>query len=173
MGEAQRPMTNPKAWEAITGFTANIKAAVERLNKFANYFPESKKQFAAVAVRIEAECNSTMKSLLVEALAGIEGKMSDSGSGPASDKPAVLVIGEATGKRIRRLSLAEPYPKSQEIYLAIEFDDDTEIEVDIDVASRLSFGIKHHARDANGEMEPIKEQLKGSIRSLVKQQGGQ
>jgi hypothetical protein len=87
---------------------------------------------------------------------------------------AVLVIGEVTGKRIRRLSLAEPFPKSREIYLAIEFDDDTEIEVDIDVASRLSFGIKHHARDANGEMKPVKEQLiKGSIRSLVKQQDGQ
>lgn len=94
--------------------------------------------------------------------------MKDSGT-----NRAVLTIDEATGKRISRLFLAEPYPKSQEIYLVIEFDDDTEIEIDIDVASRLSFGIKHHARDASGEMEPIKEQLKGSIRSLVKQQGGQ
>jgi hypothetical protein len=85
----------------------------------------------------------------------------------------VLVIDEATGKRISRLFLAEPYPKSQEIYLVIECDDDTEIEIDIDVASRLSFGIKHHARDANGEMEPVRAQLKGPIRSLVRQQGGQ
>ena len=69
--------------------------------------------------------------------------------------------------------MAEPYPKSQEIYLVIEFDDETEIEIDIDVASRLSFGIKHHARDANGEMEPVKAQLKGPIRSLLKQHGGQ
>ncbi len=86
MGEAQRPMTNPKAWEAITGFTANIKAGVERLNKLADYFPESKDQLAAVAARIEAECNSTMKSLLAEALAGIEAKIDDSGSEPPSSK---------------------------------------------------------------------------------------
>ncbi len=57
----------------------------------------------------------------------------------AETKRAVLVIEEATGKRISRLFLAKPYPKSQEIYLVVEFDDDTEIEIDIDVASRLSF----------------------------------
>lgn len=83
----------------------------------------------------------------------------------------MVVIEEATGKRIRKLSLGESYPGSQEIYFAMEFDDETEIEIDIDVESRLSFGIKHHARDENGEMEPVKEQVKGSIRVLVKQQG--
>ena len=37
------PVTNPKAWEAATGFTANIKAAVERLNKLAPViFPRAK-----------------------------------------------------------------------------------------------------------------------------------
>jgi len=35
-------VTNPKAWEAITGFTANIKAAVERLNKLAVIFLRAK-----------------------------------------------------------------------------------------------------------------------------------
>jgi hypothetical protein len=50
------PVTNPKAWEAVTGFTGNIKAAVERLNKLAGYFPESKDHLIAVAARIEAEC---------------------------------------------------------------------------------------------------------------------
>jgi hypothetical protein len=68
----------------------------------------------------------------------------------------MLVIEEAIGERIHKLSLGELYPNSLEIYLAIEFDDETEIEIDIDVASRLSFGIKHHALDENREMEPVK-----------------
>jgi cytochrome c556 len=75
------PVTNPKAWEAVTGFTANIKAAVERLNKLAGYFPESKDHLIAVAARIEAECDATMKFLLAEALAGVESKMDDSDRG--------------------------------------------------------------------------------------------
>ncbi len=75
------PVTNPKAWEAGTGFTANIKAAVERLNKLAVYFPESKDHLIAVAARIEAECDETMKFLLAEALGGVESKMGDSDRG--------------------------------------------------------------------------------------------
>jgi hypothetical protein len=75
------PVTNPKAWEAVTGFTANIKAAVERLNELAGYFPESKDHLIAVAARIEAECDATMKFLLAEALAGVESKMGDSDRG--------------------------------------------------------------------------------------------
>jgi hypothetical protein len=81
-------------------------------------------------------------------------------------KRAVLVPDEATGKRIRRLSLAEPYPKSQEIYLTIEFDDETEILIEVEC--RPWFGITHLARDAHGELEPVKESMDGSIRSLVK-----
>jgi hypothetical protein len=81
-------------------------------------------------------------------------------------KRAVLVMDEVTGKRIRRLSLAEPYPKSQEIYLTIEFDDETEIL--IEVGCRPRFGITHLARDTHGELEPIKKSMHGSIRSLVK-----
>jgi len=81
-------------------------------------------------------------------------------------KRAMLVIDEATGKRIRRLSLAEPYPKSQEIYLSLEFEDETEIL--IEVGSCLSFGITHLARDAHGELEPVKRSRHGPIRSLVK-----
>jgi hypothetical protein len=49
------PVTNPKAWEAVTGFAANIKAAVEHLNKLAGYFPETKDHLIAVAARIEAD----------------------------------------------------------------------------------------------------------------------
>ena len=78
MGEAQRPITNPKAWETITGLTANIKAGVERLNKLAIYFPESKDHLAGMAARIEAECNQTMEFLLAEALTGRGNKLGDS-----------------------------------------------------------------------------------------------
>ena len=81
-------------------------------------------------------------------------------------KRAMLVLDEATGKRIRQLCLAEPYPKSQEIYLSIEFDDETEIL--IEVGCRPCFGITHLARGTHGELEPVKELAHGSIRSLVK-----
>lgn len=76
------------------------------------------------------------------------------------------MIDEATGKQIRRLCLAEPYPKSHEVYLTIAFDDETEIL--IEVGCRPIFAITHLARDPNGELEPVKERMSGSIRSLVK-----
>jgi hypothetical protein len=81
-------------------------------------------------------------------------------------KRAVLVIDEVTGKRIRRLSLAEPYPKSQEVYLTIEFDDETEILIQVEC--RPCFAITHLAHDPNGEMVPVKESAHGSLRSLAK-----
>ena len=81
-------------------------------------------------------------------------------------KRAMLVIDEATGKRIRRLSLAEPYPKSQEIYLTIEFDDETEILIEVECGP--CFAITQLARDTHGEMGPVKESIHGSIRSLAK-----
>jgi len=81
-------------------------------------------------------------------------------------KRAMLVIDEATGKRIRRLSLAEPYPKSREIYLTIEFDDETEILIEVEC--RPCFGITHLALDPHGEMGPVKDSTHGSIRSLAK-----
>jgi hypothetical protein len=81
-------------------------------------------------------------------------------------KRSILVIKEAEGKRIRRLCLAEPYPKSQEIYLTVEFDDETEIL--IEVGCRPWFGISHLARGTDGELEPVKERTHGSIRSLAK-----
>ncbi|WP_213804992.1 hypothetical protein [Granulicella sp. dw_53] len=89
----------------------------------------------------------------------------------SNPKRAVLVIDEAEGKRIRQLSLAEPYPRSQDIYLTVEFDDETEIL--IEVGCRPWFGITHLARDAHGELEPVKQPLRGSIRSLTKQKSGQ
>lgn len=81
-------------------------------------------------------------------------------------KRAVLVMDEATGKRIRRLSLAEPYPKSPEVYLTIEFDDETEILIEVEC--RPWFGITHLVRDTHGELGPVKESMHGSIRSLAK-----
>ena len=191
-------MNNQKTWETISGFTANVKAAIGRLNELAVHFPENKRQVIEVAARIESECDGIMRSLLAEASASVESKLGGSGGGPPSGadrtrtplpspqlagqgisaatrgsatqpERAVIVIGEATGKRIRRLSLEEPYAKSKEIYLTIEFDDEKEIL--IDVGSRLMFGIKHLARDSNGELEPVKEYPQRSIRALVKQQG--
>ena len=189
-------MMNPKAWETITGFTANVKAAIERLNKLAVDFPENTQQFTGAAARIEDECDGVMKSLLAEAFARVESKLGGSGGVPPSgvDRTctplpsprlveqvisaatrgnatqtdrAVVVIGEAAGKRIRQLSLEEPYPKSEEIYLTIEFDDEKKIL--IDVGSRLLFGIKHLVRDSDGELEPVKVSPQRSIRALVKQ----
>jgi hypothetical protein len=79
---------------------------------------------------------------------------------------AVLVLDEATGKRISRLCLAEPYPKSQEVYLTIEFDDETEILIEVNCRPR--FCIRHLVRDAQGELELVKKPTQGSIRSLAK-----
>lgn len=79
---------------------------------------------------------------------------------------AVFAIDEAAGRRIRQLSLAEPYPKSQEIHLAIEFDDETAILIEVGCCP--CFGITHFARNTQGELIPVKEAKQGSIRSLVK-----
>jgi|HubBroStandDraft_1064217.scaffolds.fasta_scaffold435347_1 hypothetical protein len=189
-------MMNPKTWETITSFTANVKAAIERLNKLAANFPENTQQLTEAAARIEAECDGIMKSLLAEAFASVEAKSGGFGGGSPSGtdrtrtplpsphlvgqgisaairgsatqpERAVIVIGEVTGKRIRRLSLEEPYAKSKEIYLAIEFDDEKEILIDL--GSRLLFGIKHLVRDSNGELETVKEYPQRSIRALAKQ----
>ena len=161
---------NPKAWEMINGFSANVRTATQRLNNLSEHFPESKQQLTEAAVQIESVGRATIKSLMTEALTGVEAR-----SGGAEDKamsaPATLILGEATGKRIRRLRMGERYAKSRAIYLGIEFDDDTEIAIDIDVASRLSFAIDHLSRDESGDMEPVKERIQGSLRSLVKQSG--
>jgi len=67
---------------AITDFAAYINAAIERLNKLASYFPESKDQLAEVAMRIKAEHDRTMKFLLAETLTSVEGKVGGSGGEP-------------------------------------------------------------------------------------------
>lgn len=88
-------------------------------------------------------------------------------------KPAVLVIEEAAGRKIRQLRLEEPFVGSEAIDLVIEFQDGTQVAIDINVRSQLSFDISHLGPDPDGEMEPIKpikKSLKGSIRALVKKQ---
>jgi hypothetical protein len=164
---------NPKAWEMINGFAANAKAATERLGKLGVCFPQNKRQLAEAAARIETECDATIKSLLTEALTGVGSKIAETAA-KAAAKPARLTIEEATGKRISRLYLEELSSESRESYLAVEFDDDTEIVIDInvDVVSRPSFGIAHHVLDEDGDVRPLKERIKGSISSLEKQQGG-
>jgi len=81
-------------------------------------------------------------------------------------KRAVVEISEATGKRIRRVCLEEPFPKSHNIYISIELDDETEILIEVE--SRPYFSIMHLARDLHGELEPVKEPIRGDLRSLVK-----
>jgi hypothetical protein len=191
-------MMNPKTWETITGFTANVKAAIERLNQLADHFPETTQQLTEAAARIETECDGIMKSLLAEAFLSVEAKSGASGEGPpsgadrtptpfpspqlvehgnsaaigdllAQPERAVVVIEEAAGKRIRQLSFEEPYPQSKEIYLTIQFDDEKEILIDI--GSRLLFGIKHLSRNSNGENEPVKVYSQRSIRAHARQQG--
>lgn len=191
-------MMNPKTWETITGFTANVKAATERLNQLADHFPANTQQLTEAATRIETECDGIMKSLLAEALASVGAGLGSSGEGPpsgadrtcmpfpspqlvepensaatrgslAQPERAVVVIEEAAGKRIRQLTFEEPYPESKEIYLTIQFDDEKEILVDI--GARLLFGIKHLVRDSNGENEPVKVYSQRSIRALARQQG--
>ncbi len=80
-------------------------------------------------------------------------------------KRAALVIDEASGKRVRRLCLEEPYPKSRDIYLTVEFDDETEIL--IEVGCHPSFALTHLTRNAQGELEPVKRSRRGSIHSLA------
>lgn len=81
-------------------------------------------------------------------------------------KRAALVIEEAAGKQIRRLCLEEPYPQSDDIYLTIVFDDETEIL--IEVGCRPRFGITHLARNPHGELQAVNKPTRGFIRSLVK-----
>jgi hypothetical protein len=79
-------------------------------------------------------------------------------------KRAALVLNEVAGKRISRLTMEEPYPNSHEVYIAIEFEDKTELVIEVD--SRPFFDIRHLARNAEGELEPVKKPRRGSIRSL-------
>lgn len=87
----------------------------------------------------------------------------------AKPKRAVVVLHEAAGKQIRQLSLSEPYPKAQDIYLSIEFEDGTETLIEI--ACVPCFGINHLVRDAAGELQPTKKRVGGTIKALVRKRG--
>jgi len=85
----------------------------------------------------------------------------------ANKRPrAVLEIQEAGGKRIRRVILEEPYVRSQDVYLIIEFDDETEVL--IEVKCRPWFAIRHLGHDADGDLQPLTKTIRGSIRSMMK-----
>jgi hypothetical protein len=58
------------------------------------------------------------------------------------------------------------FSEKRSSYLAIEFDDETEILIEVEC--RPWFGITHLARDTHGELEPVKESMHGAIRSLAK-----
>lgn len=83
-----------------------------------------------------------------------------------SQERAVYTIHEADGKRIRRLSLAEPYLKSAEVYLTIQLEDGNEILMEIGCCPH--FRIAHLGRDTHGELIPLGRSVRGSIRRLTK-----
>jgi hypothetical protein len=70
---------------------------------------------------------------------------------PKSER-VVVVIEEATGKRVQQLCVEEPYANAEEFWVAIQFDDDTEIYLDL--SSRIRFGV-HYLGRVDGDLEPI------------------
>jgi hypothetical protein len=91
-------MNNPKAWDTITGFTANVKAAIERLNKLADYLRENKQQLTEAAAQIEAVCNATMKSILTEAPAVSRGRWAT----PGEPHPGAPIVFSDLSRRTER-----------------------------------------------------------------------
>ena len=79
----------------------------------------------------------------------------------SSLKRVVVVIEEAAQKRVRELSVEEPYAKSEDVYVTIKFDDDTEIILDL--SSRLRFGVQC-LRFVGGDLEPVKAYPKRFLR---------
>ena len=77
-------------------------------------------------------------------------------------KRAVVVIPEASGKRIRELRIEEPYAESHEFYATICFEDETEILLDL--TAQLQFAVLYLHR-VEGELEPIKQYPKQLLRT--------
>jgi hypothetical protein len=77
-------------------------------------------------------------------------------------KPASVIVKEATGKRIRQLSVAEPYTGAEDLWVEIKFDDDTNIYIEL--SARLRFGV-NYVQSTNGNTEPIKEFPKRFLRA--------
>jgi hypothetical protein len=57
---------NPKAYELIAAYAANMAAAADRLHKLANHFPENKQLLLEEAKRIQVDRAGALKSLLLE-----------------------------------------------------------------------------------------------------------
>jgi hypothetical protein len=149
-------MMNPKAWETINGFTANAKAATERLGKLIAYFPENTQQLTEAATRIEALCDATMKSLLTEALTGVGtpavAPVRETPF-PVRKKAPAVTIAEAAGKRIRELTVdGGDDPDLNSFGVSLFFDDDTWISLDLRAV--LSCGVEYLHVEAE---RPIKE----------------
>jgi hypothetical protein len=147
-------MMNPKAWETINGFTANAKAATERLGKLGVYFPENKQQLADAAARIEAECDATMQSLLTEALTGVDAKIAGMRAEivPKRNRSPSITVMEAAGKRIQELTVdGGDDPDLNSFGVNLFFDDDTRIFLDLRAV--LSCGVIYE----RGDGETVKE----------------
>jgi hypothetical protein len=78
-------------------------------------------------------------------------------------KPTEVIIPEVTGKRIGELAVTEPHANSDEIYLTIRFDDDTEMFFDL--SARIRFGFTY-MRLADGEQVPIRQQAQRFLRGI-------
>jgi hypothetical protein len=50
--------------------------------------------------------------------------------------------------------------------ISMELDDGTEILIEVE--TRPYFSIMHLARDSHGDLEPVKEPIRGALRSLFK-----
>jgi hypothetical protein len=83
-------------------------------------------------------------------------------------KPTEVIIPEVKGKRIKELAVTEPYANSDEIYLTIRFDDDTEISLDL--SARIRFGFTY-MRLVDGEQVPIRQQAQRFLREIDSGEG--
>jgi hypothetical protein len=152
-------MMNPKAWEAISGFTGDVEAATERLEKLIAFFPENGKRISETSAQLNAECAGIIKSLLTEALAGVDVQMAaspqetrthtDHTAGASLSSPeqatsttrggaipperAVIVVKEAAGKRVRELRVEEIDPGLDQFQVSIAFDDSSTLFVALTV----------------------------------------
>ena len=69
---------------------------------------------------------------------------------------------EAKDKRIREMRIHEPYPESDEFYVSLYFDDETEITLDL--TARLGFVVKY-LQWVDGDSELLKEYPPRLLRS--------
>jgi hypothetical protein len=78
-------------------------------------------------------------------------------------KPQCVVVSvpEAKGKRIRHLCIEEPYPTSTNVYVSINFEDDTVVVIDL--TPRVMFSVDY-LRRIDGELKSLREYPKRILR---------